>query len=105
MPSNSRLRIESLIIRREIPCYEQPLCAMISEMELALPRTAAPTMPRKRETEQKQQGMAGTSTGLNIAPGSDADGWIIPPPVTLADGTRAQLYKDGEALRAAYEVI
>ena len=41
------------------------------------------------------------SPGVNIAPGSDDDGWIVPPPVALADGTRVQLYKDGEALHAA----
>lgn len=52
-----------------------------------------------------QQGDAGTSTGLNLRPGSDDDGWIVPHPVRLADGTRVQLYKDGEALRAAYETI
>src|SRR5689334_4254500 len=52
-----------------------------------------------------QQGDAGTSTGLNIAAGSDDDGWIVPQPITLADGTRVQLYKDGEALHAAYEAI
>src|SRR5437867_13170260 len=51
------------------------------------------------------QGEAGTSTGLNLVPGSDDDGWIVPHPVHLADGTRVQLYKDGEALRAAYQAI
>jgi cardiolipin synthase len=53
----------------------------------------------------KHQGEAGTSTGLNIAPGSDDDGWIVPHPVHLCDGTRVQLYKDGEALRAAFAAI
>src|SRR5690349_2134141 len=52
-----------------------------------------------------QQGDAGTSTGLNISPGSDDDGWIVPHPIRLADGSRVQLYKDGEALHAAYEAI
>ena len=47
-----------------------------------------------------RQGQAGTSTGLNISPGSDDDGWIVPQPVHLSDGTRVQLYKDGEALHA-----
>jgi cardiolipin synthase len=51
------------------------------------------------------QGDLGTSTGLNISPGSDDDGWTVPPPVYLSDGTRLQLYKDGEALHAAYEAI
>ncbi len=48
---------------------------------------------------------AGVSPGVNIAPGSDDDGWIVPPPVVLADGTSVQLYKDGEALHAMYESI
>jgi cardiolipin synthase len=48
---------------------------------------------------------AGTSPGINIAPGSDDDGWVVPPPVTLADSTRVQLYKDGEALHAAFDAI
>ena len=52
-----------------------------------------------------RQGEVGTSTGVNIAPGSDDDGWIVPHPVRLRDGTRVQLYKDGEALHAAFEVI
>ncbi len=48
---------------------------------------------------------AGTSSGINIAPGSEDDGWVVPHPATLSDGTTLQLYKDGEALRAAYEAI
>ena len=40
----------------------------------------------------------GVSPGINIAPGSDDDGWEVPPPVILEDGTRLQLYKDGEGL-------
>jgi cardiolipin synthase len=51
------------------------------------------------------QGPAGMAPGVNIAPGSDDDGWVVPPPVSLADGTHLQLYKDGEALRAAREAI
>jgi cardiolipin synthase len=47
----------------------------------------------------------GVSTGLNIEPGSDDDGWTVPEPVTLADGSVVQLYKDGEGLHAAYEAI
>jgi cardiolipin synthase len=42
---------------------------------------------------------------VNIAPGSEDDGWIVPPPVALSDGTAVQLYKDGEALHAGYEAI
>src|SRR5689334_1088512 len=48
---------------------------------------------------------AGTAPGINIRPGSDDDGWIVPQPVTLTDGTQIQLYKDGEALHAALEAI
>jgi cardiolipin synthase len=43
--------------------------------------------------------------GLNLRPGPEDDGWIAPPPVSLSDGTRVQLYKDGEGLRAALEAI
>src|SRR5438045_3227347 len=59
----------------------------------------------KRRATNVSQGQAGTSTGINIAPGSNDDGWIVPPPVRLSDGTRVQLYKDGEALHAAFEAI
>src|SRR3954468_950235 len=52
-----------------------------------------------------EQGALGASTGLNIEPGSDDDGWTVPDPVELADGSVVQLYKDGEALHAAYEAI
>src|SRR5690348_17211125 len=48
---------------------------------------------------------AGTAPGVNISPGSDDDGWVVPQPVTLSDGTQIQLYKDGEALHAALEAI
>jgi cardiolipin synthase len=47
----------------------------------------------------------GTSSGAHILPGSDDDGWIVPPPVTLFDGTSIQLYKDGEAWRAAFDFL
>jgi cardiolipin synthase len=86
-------------------------------MDLALPRTAAETSePRNAESEavpgMSQQCVdstarrgSGISPGLNIAPGSDDDGWVVPQPVTLADGTSVRLFKDGEALHAAYEAI
>lgn len=51
------------------------------------------------------QGKFGTSSGINTCPGADDDGWIVPEPVTLGDGTRLQLHKDGEALHAAYHAI
>jgi cardiolipin synthase len=46
-----------------------------------------------------------SGVGVNVAPGSDDDGWVAPPPARLADGTAVQLYKDGEALHAAYRAI
>ncbi len=51
------------------------------------------------------QGDAGTSAGVNVEPGSEDDGWIVPPPVSLEDGSTVQLYKDGEALHAAMNAI
>ncbi|MGH7176857.1 MAG: phospholipase D-like domain-containing protein, partial [Tepidisphaeraceae bacterium] len=47
----------------------------------------------------------GMCAGINIEPGSDDDGWIVPRPVLLPDGTRVQLYKDGEALHAGFAAI
>lgn len=61
--------------------------------------------PHPAITPAPCEGGAGTAPGINIAPGSDDDGWVVPDPVTLADGTRVQLYKDGEALRAAHTAI
>jgi cardiolipin synthase A/B len=43
--------------------------------------------------------------GINVRPGADDDGWTALPPVTLADGTRITLFKDGEALHAGLEAI
>ncbi len=51
------------------------------------------------------EGQSGTSTGVNREPGHNDDGWTVPPPVRLGDGTHLQLFKDGEALHAAYEGI
>lgn len=45
------------------------------------------------------------SPGINTTPGDADDGWSPPPLVTLNDGSRIQLYKDGEALKAAYDAI
>jgi cardiolipin synthase len=95
-------------------------------MDLALPRQAqAGESPRREpvtvpdggtrahpadldqqcdEGPPKQLG-PGVSAGVNIAPGSEDDGWVVPEPVRLADGTTVQLYKDGEALHAAYDAI
>lgn len=46
---------------------------------------------------------AGVSRGIDLAPGAQDDGWQVTPAVRLADGNTIRLYKDGEALRAAYE--
>ena len=43
--------------------------------------------------------------GLNTEPGVGDDGWHTPPPCHLRDGTRLQLYKDGEAAAAAFRAI
>jgi len=72
----------------------------LAEEKDVRPRSDEPGLP-----PDNAQGTAGTSAGINIAPGSNDDGWTIPHPVTLSDGTRVQLYKDGEGLRAAYEAI
>lgn len=68
-----------------------------------IPHEAQPEI--ERVIPRHLEGREGTSTGLNIAPGSDDDGWLVPPSVVLADGTRVQLYKDGEALHAAFNAI
>lgn len=73
------------------------------------PFARAPALRKKEKqctpAHAHRQGDVGTSSGVNIAPGSDDDGWIVPHPVRLHDGTRVQLYKDGEALHAAFEAI
>src|SRR3954468_12863657 len=63
---------------------------------LGTPPETPETMPPER---------AGFAAGINISPGCDDDGWIVPPPVVLQDGTQIQLYKDGESLRATYQAI
>lgn len=50
-------------------------------------------------------GEAGTSAGINIEPGALDDGWHVPGPVALSDGTMVQLHKDGEALHVAHDAI
>ncbi|MGE5607747.1 MAG: phospholipase D-like domain-containing protein [Bacillota bacterium] len=59
-------------------------------------------LPGQRPAGHKQAGMA---PGINIRAGNHDDGWIVPSPVILSDGTGVQLYKDGEALHAAYDAI
>jgi len=71
-----------------------------------LPPAAKPDgLEDSRLEPTARQGEAGTSTGIHTLPGSNDDGWIIPAPVLLSDGTRVQLFKDGEALHAAYQAI
>ena len=65
----------------------------------------APGVSTGKPKDPKSPKEAGASRGINIAPGSEDDGWVVPPPVALSDGTRVQLYKDGEALHAAFEAI
>jgi cardiolipin synthase len=48
---------------------------------------------------------AGTSSGVSLQPGADDDGWVIPPPVQLSDGTTIYLHKDGEAWHSAFEAM
>jgi len=57
------------------------------------------------EHYRDNQPCAAGPAGINVAPGSADDGWVNPAAVTLADGSHVQLYKDGEALRAAYDAI
>src|SRR3954452_8513862 len=47
------------------------------------PRPPVKEGPRRHPEVRKH---AGASPGINIAPGSDDDGWNVPPPVTLSDG-------------------
>jgi cardiolipin synthase len=72
-------------------------------MDLALPRQLG--LDQECVDPETGHAPAGVSPGVNIAPGSDDDGWIVPEPVVLGDGTAVQLYKDGEALHAAYDAI
>ncbi len=74
--------------------------AELKQMEFG--RGAPPAVERAAA-----QGDAADSAaaGINVRPGSDDDGWEEPDPVTLGDGTRVHLFKDGEALLAAYNAI
>ena len=66
---------------------------------------AARQVPAWEAARSSPSGETGTAAGVNIVPGSNDDGWIVPQPVYLTDGTRVQLYKDGEALHAGYDAI
>ena len=77
---------------------------MIGRMAERISGTDHPKLITKPRDPSRARAM-GMAPGINIAPGEDDDGWIVPPPVVLADGSRLQLYKDGEALHAAFEGI
>jgi len=53
----------------------------------------------------RRKAATGVAPGINIEPGENDDGWIVPELVVLPDSTRIQLYKDGEALHKAYEAL
>jgi cardiolipin synthase len=74
-------------------------------MSIMSPDAHVESLEDARLTPPGHQGEAGTSKGIHTTPGSNDDGWIIPPPVHLSDGTTVQLFKDGEALHAAYQGI
>jgi cardiolipin synthase len=85
--------------------YEFPISDYHRPMAVLPPDAKTDVLEDPRLAPLAHQGEAGTSTGINTSPGSDDDGWIVPPTVTLRDGTRVQLFKDGEALHAAYQAI
>ena len=64
-----------------------------------------PPSDRTRDLRGPVGPPSGSAPGVNIAPGSDDDGWVVPPPVRLPDGTHAQLYKDGQAWHAAFDAM
>lgn len=65
----------------------------------------AEALTRDRAPIQVRPGHAGTSSGVNSAPGSNDDGWVVPDPVRLSDGSHIRLHKDGEALHAAFQAM
>jgi cardiolipin synthase len=85
----------------------QPITAARAGQATAPADAAVRAEPERARLTQEcvPSSEAGTAPGINIAPGSNDDGWIVPEPVRLADGSRLQLYKDGEALKAGYRAI
>jgi cardiolipin synthase len=67
-------------------------------MEVMRPRA-------QTDWDEKTTARLPVSNGINTHPGHQDDGWITTPAVRLADGTELQLFKDGEALHAAYAAI
>ncbi len=71
-----------------------------------MPAAPSPTEPLSHALPQPAAAArTGIARGLNIQPGADDDGWEVPPPVCLGDGTVVRLLKDGEALRVWYDAI
>jgi cardiolipin synthase len=81
---------------------------MIDYMEIS-PLTARTPMkvlvPHDHQRTAQRLSKPADTTGINTCLGAEDDGWVSPPPVPLQDGTLIQLYKDGEALHAAYAAI
>ena len=58
-----------------------------------------------RPPKPSRLGEAGTARGDAIEIGAVDGTWVNPPPVTLEDGTRVRLFKDGQGLTAALAAI
>src|SRR3954471_2443698 len=100
-------RRQSVRVTRIVPTHSAAI-GRADMTSTTAPEQSALSRPVSRQARQavsRQGASAGTSTGVNILPGSDDDGWIIPNRVSLADRTTVQLYKDGEALHAAYNAV
>ena len=79
---------------------------------MSRPHPSDPTAPitdrtrgLRRRGPRRPDEAPGTARGINIGPGDDDDGWVVPPPATLSDGSTIQLHKDGEAWAAAFAAI
>lgn len=64
-----------------------------------------PPPPDASEDTRAQFLRSGIAMGFQTAPGTVDNGWVTPPPVTLSDGTRLRLFKDGQGLHAWYNAI
>jgi cardiolipin synthase len=73
-------------------------------MSGSITKTLHPTRPSgPRRVLDRLKGR--NTVGVNAAAGIADDDWRAPPPVTLADGSRVTLLKDGEALKVAYDAV
>lgn len=79
---------------------EQSSAAATAEIA---PRAPAPVKAAAAQGAIDEREDSGV--GINVRPGSDDDGWSEPAAIALSDGTTVRLYKDGEALLAAYRAI